>query len=116
MQRKPTKTTRGANAEEKRFMAWVKEQPCCCCGMPGPSIVDHAMGATYKHNKVLIGHWYLLPLCYLCDQVKTQGSRRGFREAFGPMADLWLGVADRYNLEGHEIPNDIGLAIVDSRT
>lgn len=117
MQRKPTKNTRGPNADEKRFMAWVKEQPCAACGCPGPSIVDHCMGATYKHNKVLVGHWYLLPLCTACDDVKTTGSRRGFRQQFGLMSDLWCKVANRYeSLSGKMIPSEIWASIEDSRT
>ena len=74
MQRKPTKNTRGPNAEEKRFAAYTKGSDCIACGAEGPSIVDHVAGATYKHNKVLIGHWFLIPLCVECDTIKTQGS------------------------------------------
>lgn len=84
MQRKPTKNTRGPNAEEKRFQAWLKGQPCCVTGKPGPSIVHHCEGATFKHNKVLIGHWFCIPLCQEVDDVVTFGSRRKFRELYGP--------------------------------
>ncbi len=83
MQRKATKNTRAANADEKRFMAWVKEQPCCICHTPVPSIVDHMYGATFKHNKVLIGMWALLPYCPTCDEVKTLGSHNKHLEVFG---------------------------------
>ncbi len=72
MQRKPTKNTRGPNAEEKRFQGWVKQQPCCWCGSESGSIVDHVMGATFKHNKTLIGHWFVLPDCAECDYKKTE--------------------------------------------
>lgn len=89
MQRKATKNTRGANAEEKRFHAYTKECPCVVCGNPAPSIVHHAMGATYRHNKVLIGHWFVLPLCQTCDDVITYGSRRKFREQFGLQSEYW---------------------------
>lgn len=90
MQRKPTKTTRGPNLKEKQFAAWVKWRNCCCCGAPAPSIVHHAEGATFKHLKILCGHWFLLPLCPSCDEVITKGSRRAFRERFGTQAELWL--------------------------
>ncbi|CAL9960933.1 hypothetical protein VPH219E481_0056 [Vibrio phage 219E48-1] len=112
MQRKPSKKTRGVNADEKRFMSWVKTQSCICCGNDYV-IVDHCMGATYKHNRVLIGMWYLIPLCQLCDNIKTQGSRRGFREQFGPMSELWLKLIENYQ---EEIPSDVIEAITDSKT
>lgn len=83
MQRKATRNTRGPNAAEKRFMAWVKEQDCIACNAEGPSIVDHMYGATFKHNKVLIGHWALLPYCQQCDSIKTQGSHSKHLAWFG---------------------------------
>jgi hypothetical protein len=89
MQRKPTKNTRGPNAEEKRFMAYTKESDCIACNHPGPSIVHHCEGATFRHNKVLIGHAFVIPLCQSCDDVITQGSRKKFREEFGPQSMLW---------------------------
>jgi len=71
-------------------MAYTKECDCIACGNPGPSIVHHAEGATFKHNKVLVGHWFVLPLCQACDDVITQGSRKAFREKFGPQSELWI--------------------------
>ena len=110
MNRKPTKNTRGPNIDEKRFMAWVKWQNCCCCGVAGPSIVDHAFGATFKHNKVLIGHWFILPLCPLCDSVDTHGSRRAFRDKFGPKSELWLKLIEKTSVD---VPIDVVNAIKD---
>ncbi len=89
MQRKATKTTRGTNASEKRFMAWVKDQPCCICGAPGPSIADHLYGSTFKHNKILVGHWALLPYCQEHDQVKTIHGRAEHNKQFGPQSELF---------------------------
>lgn len=90
MQRKATRNTRGPNAEEKRFMGYTKECSCIACRNPGPSIGHHAEGATFKNNKVLVGHWFILPLCLSCDDVITRGSRKGFRELFGPQSELWI--------------------------
>jgi len=109
MQRKATRQTRGPNAEEKRFHAYTKESDCICCGNPGPSIVHHAEGATMKHNKVLIGHWFVLPLCLACDDVITQGSRKAFRERFGPQSDLWhFHIKDSCSLA----PDDVYSSII----
>lgn len=63
-------------------MGWVKCQPCIQC-FEQPVIVDHMYGSTFRHNKVLIGMWALLPLCECCDSVKTKGSHRGYYRAFG---------------------------------
>lgn len=114
MQRVATKSTRDPSADEKRFHAFVKEQPCVTCGRPGPSILHHCEGATFKHNKVLIGHWFVIPLCYQCDEVITHGSRRTFRERFGPQCDLWISTATEYiYATGLEPPEDVFAAIED---
>lgn len=91
MQRRATKNTRGANAAEKRYLKWVKEQPCIICQQPGPSIADHCEGATFKTSKVLVGMWFILPYCQVCDAVKTQGSRRAHLNQFSTtQSALWL--------------------------
>lgn len=96
MQRKPTKNTRGPNVHEKGFQAWCKESECCACHNPGPSIVHHCEGATFKHNKVLVGHWFCIPLCQSCDDVVTHESRRAFREKFHTQSGLWWDCAHAY--------------------
>lgn len=117
MQRKPTKTTRGPNAEEKRFQAWLKEQPCCVTGKPGPSIVHHCEGATFKHNKVLIGHWFCIPLSQEVDDLITKGSRRAFREEYGPQSEWWFQVSNEYarslGYASQIIPFEVCHAIMD---
>lgn len=110
MQRKPTKTTRGPSACEKRFHSWVKEHECIVTGAPGPSILHHCEGATFKHNKTLIGHWFVLPLCKEVDDVVTLGSRKAFREKFGPQSRLWLKLIREYPLF-REIPISVYTAI-----
>ena len=108
MQRKPTKNTRGPNAEEKRFQAWLKEQPCCVTGKSGPSIVHHCEGSTFKHNKVLIGHWFCIPLSQEADDVITHGSRRKFREMYGSQSNLWEFAALDYEADTKTAPpNDV---------
>lgn len=97
MQRKPTRQSRGAHSAEKRFMGFVKQHDCICCGNPAPSICDHALGSSAKKNKVMIGHWFLLPLCQWCDNLKTHGSRRTFMNQFGLMSDLWLKLIQDYD-------------------
>ena len=91
MQRKPTKNTRGPNADEKKFQGWLKEQPCVWCGNDGPSIVDHCRGATFKNNKVLVGHWFCIPQCVECDTQKTIHGKR-----LGNESETWGHILDVY--------------------
>lgn len=110
MIRKPTKNTRGPTAEEKRFMAWVKDQPCIATEHPGPSIVHHCEGSCFKHNKVLIGHWFLLPLCQVADDVVTNGSRRQFVATFGRQSELWAKLIENSPIQP---PDEVYEAIID---
>jgi len=98
MMRKSTAQSRGPNAAEKAHMAWVKHNGdfCSACQWPAILIVHHCEGATFRHNKILIGHWFVLGLCQECDDVVTHGSRRAFREKFGPQSELWLRQFERY--------------------
>lgn len=107
MQRKPTKNTRGPNAEEKRFQGWVKEQPCCWCGSESGSIVDHVMGSTFRHNKTLIGHWFVLPNCAECDYKKTELGQK-----LGDYAEKWSEVEARYQVDGYRgAPDEVWIVI-----
>ena len=103
MQRKATKNTRSANRAEKSFHSWLKIQPCVTCNNSAPSIVHHCEGATFKHNKVLVGHWFCIPLCQECDDVITNGSRRAFINKFGAQSYFWSGLIEIFNLENYEL-------------
>ena len=86
------------------------------CNHPAPSIVHHCEGSTFKHNKVLVGHWFCIPLCLNCDNVITRGSRRSFRNAFGPQSKLWIGKVCDYQeakMYSEHIPDEVIQAIGD---
>lgn len=110
MQRKPTKNTRGPNADEKRFQGWLKEQSCVWCGNDGPSIVDHCRGATFKHNKVLVGHWFCVSQCVECDTQKTIYGKR-----LGNESTAWIVLNHSYQEEGEGglAPDEVWAAIED---
>lgn len=48
------------NAEQKRWREIVRQQGSVITGRD--AVIHHAVGRTAKHNKVKIGHWWLLPL------------------------------------------------------
>lgn len=98
MQRKITEQSRGANAAERRFIRWVKQQRCCICqAHPRHTEVDHLYGSTYKHNKTQIGHWLVIPLCVICHRIKTYEGRAGFLRLCGcnPL-DRWQVMINKY--------------------
>ena len=113
MQRKPTSNTRGPNAQEKRFQDWIKCTECCVCGSY-PVILHHAEGSCWRHNKVLCGHWFVLPLCVEHDNIVTHGSRRKFRDECGSQASFWIVQHDKYVDEGGvSAPEEVISAILD---
>ena len=48
------------NAKQKRWREAVRELGSVISG--GPAVIHHPVGRTAKHNKVEIGHWWVLPL------------------------------------------------------
>lgn len=115
MQRKATKNTRAANSFEKHYHSWLKNSGvCAACNNFRPVINHHCEGATFKHNKTLIGHWFVIGLCFPCDNIITQGSRKVFREKFGPQSQLWLNRIEEYEAtESRRVPEDVKAAIMD---
>jgi len=91
MQRKATKQSRGANAAEKRHMGWIKDRMiCAACKQFGMVFNHHCEGATFRNNKILVGHLFVIGLCQSCDNIITRGSRKSFRDSFGSQSGLWL--------------------------
>lgn len=97
MMRPNTRQSPGANAAEKRHLKWVKERMVCVTDNSNqPVIAHHCEGSAFKTSKVLVGHWYVIGLCGDCDSCITTGSRRVFREKFGPQSELWLKQFEEY--------------------
>lgn len=76
------------NAEQKRWRELVRGLGSIIDY--GPAEIHHPAGRTAKHNKVDIGHWWVLPLTKplhrLLDDDKTEFDRR----AFGfPLVGRW---------------------------
>lgn len=107
MRRKATKQSRAANADEKAFMRYTKECNCIACGAHGPSEVDHCVGSSAKvkvnYVSVLIGHWWVIPLCPSCHRQKTS-AKIMFINNYGDLKTLWAIHAAGYN---RKIPEEI---------
>lgn len=113
MQRKPTKQSPGPNAAERRHATWVKfGTTCAACNKYACLIVHHCEGSTFRHNKTLIGHWFILGLCQDCDDIVTFSCRRHFREEYGPQSALWAKQIAQY-AANDECPEEVKQAILD---
>lgn len=105
MQSKSSKNRNGraANQAEKNFQSWIKCRPCCWCGNESGSIVDHVVGSKYGHNKVHIGHRFVLPNCAVCDDQKTRLGQK-----LGNYTEKWRHeIMDYFYETGNETPIDI---------
>jgi len=101
MQRKSSKQSRGAHADEKAFMAWCKEQPSIVSGTYGVE-VHHCVGSsrkTYVNNeRVHIGHWFVIPLTP--DEHKLfHNDKFEFIRRHGEQSELWLKLVENYPVE-----------------
>jgi len=53
-------------AEQKRFHDQVAELDCWVT--KGPANIHHCVGSTAKYDKIHIGQWWVIPLCYEAHQ------------------------------------------------
>lgn len=108
------------NAEQKRFHNFLAEHGCFECG--APAALHHAVGSTARHNKIHIGQWWVIPLCY--DHHQGQGGIHGDLGAF----IKWRGCtrkeiekaafsfyAEKYVTTMEDIPGEVIQAIADYR-
>jgi len=67
--------------------------------------VDHVKGATFRHNKTLIGHWFVLPDCEICDHKKTIEGKK-----LGDYAGAWCELMSKYG--GENAPDSVWMSII----
>ena len=70
-------------AEQKRWREKVRAIGCIACGERMGTEIHHCAGRTAKHNKIAIGHWWILPLCHGCHVLLTEGPDRLAEARFG---------------------------------
>jgi len=76
-----------------------------------PAVIHHAVGATGKHNKVEIGHWWLIPLTDREHKMLHAGNLVVNRKEFEKGAFLDVVADDR--MDQFEVPNEVFEAIQD---
>lgn len=118
-----SKNTR-PNAAQKKWIAdvmdWASSNGPVASevGFNGQIQCHHVVGRSYKHNKIHIGHWFILPLdCVLHDvhssnEYNVTHWRKRFTERFGNQRDLWLKMVDSMRDRGYTMP--FGQEVIDA--
>lgn len=82
------------------------------CVVSGESIIQihHVFGRTYKHNKVLIGPWYVLPLAFRYHDVSSDNPfnvthyPKQFAIEKGYQRDLFGKMVNKLQEHGYPVP------------
>ena len=78
-----------------------------------PLHCHHVAGRTYKHNKIHIGHYFILPVPFALHDVHSNNQlnvthwRNRFTAEFGMQRDLWEKMVNKMIFEGAINPCDI---------
>tara|TARA_R110000803_G_C11860297_1_gene307076 strand:+ start:64 stop:396 length:333 start_codon:yes stop_codon:yes gene_type:complete len=85
-------------AAQKRWREAVRELGSVISG--GPAVIHHCVGATAKHNKVAIGHEWIIPLTDDEHKDLHAGETYGYesRKDF----EKWMIIAVSDNLRDHK--------------
>ena len=81
----------------------------------------HVLGRSAKHNKIAIGHWFILPVPFdLHDvssnhQLNVTHRKKAFIAQFGNQRDLFETMCNSMESQGYDVPpNDVFYAIMDT--
>ena len=83
----------------------------------------HVLGKTAKHNKVAIGHEFILPVPYMLHNIREKNSlnvsyfKNNFTNQFGTQRSLFMKMCDDMFEQGYDltvIPLDVARAIQDT--
>ena len=112
---------------EKKWLKLLGERPCVITGSNYTQL-HHVAGRTYKHHKVLIGPWFVLPLAVELHDVSSNHPlnvthhRKLFSAEYGSQAILWFDMVldiecDLYcrRIKNNFFGMDVVEAILDTR-
>lgn len=101
------------SAKQKKWREAVRSLGSVISG--APAVIHHPVGRTGKHNKIHIGHWWVIPL--------TDEEHRALHSGGRPWGDQWtrkeferwafLDVCIRVPADDHVIPADVIDAVAD---
>ncbi len=82
----------------------------------------HVLGRSAKHNKVAIGHWFIIPVPFELHDVMSNHPdnvthrKKSFVKRFGTQRDLFLKMVESMRDDGYELPpTEVLKAIEDTR-
>ena len=106
-----------ANAKQKQWMnditEWAQDNIQLVYGVNyfNANIQrHHVLGRSAKHNKVEIGHWFILPVPFELHDVSSNHPenvthrKRNFVKRFGNQRDLFLMMVEDMRDCGYELP------------
>lgn len=115
------------NAEQKRWLKrvaqYANDHGCFPLGGFAPFQLHHVAGRSAKHNKVHIGHWFVLPIETSFHDVMSNNPlnvthfRKRYVNEFGPQAKQFCEMINKIRNEDGIIPfgDDVIDSILDSR-
>lgn len=108
---------KSANAKQRQWMDDITEWAICNVGLLyGPkydgAMVQrhHVLGRSAKHNKVAIGHWFILPVPFELHDVSSNHHfnvthcKRNFTNQYGMQRDLFLKMVESMRDYNYELP------------
>ena len=106
-----------ANAAQKQWMCDISDWSICNIGLLYGAEYDgamiqrhHVLGRSAKHNKIAIGHWFVLPIpVWLHDisgnsKYNVTHNKHNFTDRFGKQRDLFLTMLESMRDQGYELP------------
>ncbi len=106
-----------ANAKQKQWMKditeWAEDNIQLVYGINyfNANIQrHHVLGRSAKHNKVDIGHWFILPIPFELHDVSSNHPenvthrKKDFVKRFGNQRDLFLMMVEDMRERGYELP------------
>ena len=120
-----------ANAAQKKWMSdiaeWAQENLHKLYGSKYYDTcpqIHHVMGRSAKHNKVSIGHWFVIPVPFELHDVSSNHHfnvthcKNNFTNQFGTQRSLFMKMYNMMYDQGYDlsvVPHDVTLAIKDTR-
>lgn len=106
-----------ANAKQKKWMAAIVDWSICNIGLLYGDEYDgaipqlhHVLGRSAKHDKIAIGHEFILPVPFELHDVSSNHPdnvthcKKAFIKRFGNQRDLFLTMVESMRDQGYELP------------
>ena len=122
--------TKPANAAQKKWMSIISDWATDNLEYLFPDYMGegfqlhHVLGRSAKHNKIAIGHEFILPIPFDLHDVNSNHElnvthhKHSFTNAFGTQRSLFMRMYNSMYEQGYDlsvVPHDVTMAIKDTR-